>query len=269
MVAGQCKPKHKFYKSPPGYNFSSLETTKLDDRLREISGIAWDPTKNEFAAIHDEKGEIFYLDKESKGVRRFFEFAEKKDYEDIAIVNSVPYVLISDGTVIRINADSTGKEVTITELGQLPIEGSKDIETMYYDPTRRALVLLCKNCDIDQKKTVSAFAYYLDSSGWDKNPIYRIDLSAIEKLSPEKSTRLEPSGAAIHPQQQKLYILSSASNQLVLADLNGKPEQVFMLMKKIFKQPEGICIKNNGELYISNEGVTSKATLIRCMYTRK
>jgi hypothetical protein len=128
--------------------------------------------------------------------------------------------------------------------------------------------MLCKNCDLDKKKKVSAFAFYIDSTGFDTNPVFQIDVEAADSLSPENMKRIEPSGAAFHPIQRKLYILSSASNQLLMTDLDGKVEQVFILIKDVFKQPEGICIKQNGDLYISNEGVTGKATLIKCTYRR-
>jgi uncharacterized protein YjiK len=268
FLAGNCRPKHKLYKSPPGYDFSAMmETTKLDLKLREISGLAWDHMKNEFVSINDERGKIFYLDKETKAIRQTYDFAGKGDYEDIALVNGVPYILESNGTIYRFNIDSAGN-TSNTEVGKLPIEGARDFETMYYDPGRKALVLLCKNCDLDNKKTVSAFAYYPDSIGFVAKPIYQIDVKAVEKLAPKSSSRLQPSAAAINPVQQKLYILSSASNELAIADLNGNVEQVFTLLKKIFTQPEGICFKQSGDMYISNEGGTGKPTLIKCTYKR-
>jgi uncharacterized protein YjiK len=100
-----CRPKAKLYKSPPGYDFSKMmEHTELDMKLKEISGLAWDPTLNQFLAIHDERGDLFILDKETKLIRQAFDFGKKRDFEDIAVVNSIPYVLVSDGTIIKIAA---------------------------------------------------------------------------------------------------------------------------------------------------------------------
>jgi len=36
-----------------------------------------------------------------------------------------------------------------------------------------------------------------------------------------------------------------------------------MLAKKLFPQPEGLTFKTNGDMYISNEGISSKGTLIK------
>jgi len=137
---------------------------------------------------------------------------------------------------------------------------------MYYDPTRNALVLICKNCALDNKSSVSAFAYYFDSTGFDNKPVFTIDAKEVERLSPHKTSKFQPSAAAIHPVLQKLFILSSASNQLAIVDLDGKVEAVFELGKKLFPQPEGLTFKSNGDMYISNEGVISKATILRFVY---
>ena len=65
---------------------------------------------------------------------------------------------------------------------------------------------------------------------------------------------------------KKLFIISSAANLLVIADLNGKVESVFELGKKMFPQPEGLTFKSNGDMYISNEGVTARSTILRFVY---
>jgi len=268
IILFSCRRKPEVLKSPPGYDFSKAIKDPLELKLREVSGIAWDHIKNEFAVICDERGRVYFLDKESKAIMKDADFAEKGDYEDIAYVNSTPYILRSDGIITKCNIDSAGK-YSGTELGKLDIPKGVDFESMYYDPGRKALILLCKNCGIDDKKKVSAFAYYLDSTGFDTNPVYQIDVDAVHKLAPKESSRLEPSAAAIHPVQQKLYIISAGSKELVITDLNGKVEGVFVLSAELFPQAEGICFKQSGEMYISNEGGTGKASLLRFNYPKK
>jgi len=152
------------------------------------------------------------------------------------------------------------------EMGKIGLEGSVDFETMYYDSTRRALILICKNCKVDDKATVSAFAYYVDSIGFDTKPVYTIDAAQVEKLAPKETSKLQPSAARINPRMNKLFIISSAANLLVVADLNGKVESVHRLAPKLFPQPEGLTFNKTGDMYISNEGVTSKATILRFSY---
>ena len=130
LMVFSCRRKPEILKSPPGYDFSKMESDDLDLKLREISGLAWDHVKNEFAAVCDEKGKVYFLDKETKEIRISLDFEGKGDYEDIAYVNSVPYILRSDGVITKCNIDSAGN-TSGTELGKLEIEGGKDFESMY------------------------------------------------------------------------------------------------------------------------------------------
>ena len=82
----------------------------------------------------------------------------------------------------------------------------------------------------------------------------------------KKTSKFQPSAAGIHPILNKLFIISSASSQLVICDLNGNPESVSELGENLFPQPEGLTFKRNGDMYISNEGVTSRSTILRFVY---
>src|SRR6185436_1315371 len=266
VLTTSCKPKKFIYKSPPHYDFSKVFTDKLDLRLKEISGIVWDNQNDEFIAHNDEKGIIFYLDRDTKGIKRQFVFSETKgDFEDIAMAKKDIYVLRSDGKLFRIVVDSTGKQNTF-DAGQLQSSGKNDFETLYYDVERNALVILCKNCSTDDKKVVSAYAYYPDSIGFDNKALFTIDTKMVDSMSPRPTSRFQPSAARIHPVLKKLFILSSASNQLVVTDLNGNVENVYMLAKNLFPQAEGLTFKSNGDMYISNEAVSSKAELLKFTY---
>jgi uncharacterized protein YjiK len=261
-----CKAKKFIYQSPPHYNFNQSLPIKLDLKLKEISGFVWDNHKDEFIAHNDEKGMIFYLDKNNGGIIREFQFsATKGDYEDIAIANNDVFDLRSDGMLYRIVTDSSGSQKAF-DLGTIGLTGKNDFETLYYDPERKALVLICKNCASDDKKVVSAYAYYLDSIGFVNKPIYSIDVAKVREGSPRETSRFQPSAARIHPVLKKLFILSSASNQLVIADNEGNVEGVYMLTKNKFPQAEGLTFKTNGEMFIANEALTSKAELLKFNY---
>jgi uncharacterized protein YjiK len=269
IAVSACRHKTIVLKSPPNYNFSNAVTYKLDiAKLREVSGLVWDSVNKVFLAIADEAGKIYSMDKDARLLPDEINFGASGDYEDIAIFNGVSYVLRSDGMITKIVKDSTGK-ISGTEAGKIDPEGSNDFETMYCDPARNALVVICKNCSSDDKKSVTAFAFYPDSIGFDKKPLYTIDAEKINKLSPSKSAKLQPSAAAINPKLQKLFIISSASHQLVIADLNGNPESVFRLSPKLFPQPEGITFNPKGDMFITNEGLNSKATLLKFYFTNK
>lgn len=268
FILSSCKRKVQKLLSPPNYNFGSPLTYKLDLKLKEISGIAWDPVKDIFLAINDEKGVLFSLEKDILLQPKEYPFGGSGDYEDITLVNGVPYILRSDGMITRFISDSN--RIYGVEVGKYNLSGTNDFETMYYDPDRKALIAICKNCALDDgKPVISAFAFYPDSSGFDSKPVFTIDLEKIKKLSTLKKARFQPSAAAIHPIYKKLFIISSASKQLVITDLNGNVEAVYQLAKKLFNQPEGITFRQNGDMYISNEGAGSRPTLLKFVYIDK
>lgn len=267
VLISSCKQKKRIIKSPTGYNFSQVQTIKLDLKLKEISGLVWDNERDEFLAHYDEAGKLYVLDKSTNVITAEYPFGAKGDYEDIALYNGVPYVLRSDGMITRIIRDSAGVRGVIA--GKLEISGTNDFETMYADTSRKALIIVCKNCEMDSRKEVSAFAFYPDSIGFDVNPVYRIKADSIKAMSLRKTSKFQPSAARIHPKLNKLFIISSAASQLVVADLNGNPETVFELGPKLFPQPEGLTFKNDGSMYISNEGLTSRATIHLFRYNPK
>lgn len=269
IVQLSCKPpKGRLIQSPPGYDFSQPFTNKLDLKLKEISGITWDSKADEFLAHNDESGKLFFLDEETKDIKREYKFAGRGDYEDVALYDGIPYILRSDGMITRIIIDSAGN-ARGEEAGKPGISGTNDFETMYADTSRKALIIICKNCHMDNKESVSAFAFYPELNQFDETPVFTIDAGNVKSLSPFKTSKLQPSAAAIHPILHKLFILSSASNQLAISDLNGNVESVFELSKKLFPQPEGITFRNNGDMYISNEGVTSRGIIHRFLYRAK
>jgi uncharacterized protein YjiK len=269
FVLAGCKQRVRVLKSPPNYDFKVVDEKKLDLRLKEISGIVWDAKNDRFATHNDESGYLFFLNKE--GI--LIEGMEKKigqkgsDFEDVALVDSTIYMLRSDGLVIKIITDSTGRTYGV-EAGKIELSGAKDFEAMYYDESRKALIVICKNCAIDDKTVVSAFAFFPDSIGFAEKPIFTINADKVRELSPKKTSKLQPSAAAIHPVLKKLFIISSASNQLVIADLDGNVEGVYVLAQKLFPQPEGITFNNKGDMYISNESIASKGTLLKFLYQK-
>jgi uncharacterized protein YjiK len=266
VAFSSCRRKVRLLKSPPNYNFSEVFTDKLALKLKEISGIAWDHKSNFFYAVNDEAGKIFLLDKETKMITSEYVFGDKGDYEDVAMMKGIPYILRSDGMIIKIVSDSAGK-MTGKELGKISLTGKNDFESLYYDSGRDALVLICKNCNKDNDNTVSAFAFYPDSIGFDNKPLYILDAAKLKELGKMKASKFQPSAAAISPVAQKLFIISAASKQLAITDLDGKVESVFELSEKLFQQPEGITFKQNGDMYIANEGVNAKANLQKFLYT--
>lgn len=267
LLLPACKPRVKVLKSPPHYNFSEAVVTKLDLKHREISGLVYDSINKVFYAVNDEVGNLIIMDKDLRvSPEEPPVGAPDGDYEDVAIFNGSVYVLKSKGSLVKLTRGNDGKMLPPVDEASIKVAGENDFETLYSDPSRHALVLICKNCGSDDSKTVSAYAFYPDSIGFDNKPLFTIDAAKVKELAPHKASKFQPSAAAIHPRSGKLYILSSASNQLAIADQNGKVESVFRLSPKLFPQPEGIAFSPRGDMYITNEGVTSKPTVLKFRY---
>ena len=81
--------------------------------------------------------------------------------------------------------------------------------------------------------------------------------------------KFEPSAAAIHPVNKRLYILSSAGQLLVITDTRGQVAEAYDLNPDLFPQAEGIAFAPNGDMYISNEGKSGAPTLLRFSYLQK
>ena len=254
-----CGPDKTASASPPGYDLNNPVKIKLPAGLDEISGISYYAKDSSVFAEVDEDGILFKIYMDGSGKIKEWRYDKKHDFEDIVMHDSTFYVLISNGDIetLKFEGDSI-----IKAKSQFPDASKKtnEFETMYYDPSL-GLVMLCKNCEDDKKKLVTAFACKPDSSIY--NVAYQIDVKPIAEKSKEDKFHFKPSAAAINPLTNELYILASVNKLLVVADRNGKVKDVYPLDPVTFNQPEGITFTPWGDLLISNEkGETDDATLL-------
>lgn len=243
--------QEKIDESPRGYNLNRPSVLKLPPALDEISGIVYYPKDKSVLAINDEVGWLYkiYL-KEDPDIQKW-KYSNGADFEDLVLADSTFYVLESNGNIIKfkfIRPDSAATQEFI-----FPAPGKNEFEILYHEPQANRLILLCKDCEIDSKNSLTAFAFDLDSMAYSQNPAYIIDIRKIEDLLEEKRLRFKPSAAAIHPKTSELYIISSINKVLVVADLKGVPKKVYKISPRLYKQPEGMTFTLNGDMIVSNE----------------
>jgi hypothetical protein len=142
---------------------------------------------------------------------------------------------------------------------KLDLEGKNEFEILYLDKGQNRLIMLCKDCEADDKNSLSAWAFDLASQSFSKSPVYVIDVRKIEDLMQEKKLKFKPSAAGVHPLTGQLYIISSLNKVLVIADKNGVPEKVYRVSPGLYKQPEGLAFSPEGHLIISNESAGTGA----------
>lgn len=248
---GCTSEPYKVEESPKGYNLNRPSVLKLPSALDEISGIVYYPKDNSVLAINDEVGWLYkiYL-KDNPDIQKW-KYSNGADFEDLVLADSVFYVLESNGNIIRfkfLTPDSVDREEFI-----FPAPGRNEFEILYHHPRENRLILLCKDCEIDNKNSLTAFSFDIDSMAYASSPAFVIDIRKIETLLEQKRLRFKPSAAAIHPLTGELYIISSLNKVLVVADLMGVPKEVYKIKPRLYKQPEGLTFTSKGDLIISNE----------------
>lgn len=257
----------EFFSLPKGYSLASVRKIYLDDDLEEISGIAWD--KGNMMAIEDESSVIFEIEPETGKILAKQKFQKNRDIEDILIKHDTAWVLRSNGDLYRVShflADSSR-----TLIVNFPLEQSRDLEAIANLPDEPVIWVFCKVCEWDEgPEQVSVFRFSIESMKFDIQPYRSIHRSVLKELLPEKwkKIKMQPSAAAYHPLTQELYLISSTGNWLMTLDQKWNPTSFHLLNPSLFKQPEGITFDEQGNLYISNEGVSGVANLLFFPYQR-
>jgi hypothetical protein len=256
-----CSRQGKSFVPPiPGYNAAAKTIIVLDKELLEISGIYYLPD-GKIAAINDEEGKIFLVNS-SNGDNTVSKFGRKRDYEDVVMVGSYYYILESNGNIHRVPVVSADTE----EEFEFPREKKIEFESLYYDNHIRKLVLVSKE-QRETRKGVLAYTFDMDSQQFSDTALYEIYRKEIHAFLKDNNAQFKPSAAAVHPLLNKLFIVASVGKAMLQCSLDGKIEKAWQLNPDQFPQPEGLTFAPNGDMFISNEGVDGKATILKFPYT--
>ncbi len=255
------------YKNPEGYNMEVASRLKLPLELDEISGIAYYPADSSLFAINDEHGWLYKI-KKGKPIQRW-QFSQGADFEDLVLLDSTFYVLQSNGNIIRLSFDAQNtldvQEFSFAQKGAT----RNEFEILYFDSTRQKLILICKDCESDKKRSLTTFSFdpttgtYSDSS-------FSINVNDIATAMDEEKVKFKPSAAAVNPKNGLLYIVSAINKLLVVTDMNGRFKDAVKIDEGVFKQPEGITFTPDGGMFISNEAAdVGVADILYFAYNKK
>jgi len=256
---------------------------KLPAYLEEISGLSY-YGKGKIACVQDEKANIYIWNLEKEKIIEKYDFGDDADYEDITVVGNTAYILRNNGSIYRIK--NFKKKDRKVKKYKTELKAKNDTEGMAFDPTANALLIACKGSpsiekenpyegykaiykfDLEEGKLVTRPHFLIDLDRLDSY----IDRSVFTKLSVklakslrliESETSFKPSGIAIHPLDDEIYIISSVGKLLIILNREGKVQDVRELDPKIFRQPEGICFSPTGDMFISNEGQGGKGYILK------
>ncbi len=248
-----CAQK-KDFPSPANYNLNTPEKFTMTESLQEISGIAFNNFRNDtIYAIQDEEGKLFYWQPGSKKISST-KFAKHGDYEDLAILSNVVFILRSDGILYSFPVSAKNEpSVTSREWPNLLPKG--EYEGLYADAKQNSLYVLCKKCADDKpSKEVSGYILQMLNDSLTNTSSFTIDVRQIQPLTQKKNVKFHPSALAFNEYTSEWFILSASNKMLVITDDGWKVKQVLELDPGTFLQPEGIAFDSEHNLYISNEG---------------
>lgn len=203
-------------------------------------------------AVNDEKGWLYKIFTTGNMAIQKWKFAKGSDFEDLVLVDSTFYVLESSGTIASFQFVSHDS-VTLQEYSLPPTAGKNEFEILYLDKKANRLVMLCKDCEVDDKNSLTSYAFDLTTKQFLPKSPYVINVKKIEELMNQKKVKFKPSAAAIHPITGELFIVSAINKMVVIADAQGNPTNIYRINPKMYKQPEGLTFTPEGHLLISNE----------------
>lgn len=243
------------------YDFSAPDIFVLDASLREISGITPLPDSTGLLAINDESGKLFWLNMKGEITKTKW-FHKSGDYEDLAVVGKGLFVMKSSGNLYHVPDFSADSLTAVTYKSN--IQEGVEFESLALDRQSNRLLLLVK----DGESVKSQAPFY----GFDLAQM-KFNEGHVMMLEPRKARGVEVKGRSyrssamdFHPITGHLYVVASINKMLLICDRDGKGIGSVKLDKKMFPQPEGLCFLPNGDMFISSEGKSKEAKLIRFQY---
>ncbi len=261
------------YTSSFPYQLENPDATLImPDGLKEVSGLG--PMGQMLAAINDETGIVFLLDKTTGEVKKQVAFKDSGDFEGIEIVGNDAWAIKSNGTLYQIkNFMEPNPEV---QTYKSFLDKENDVEGLAFDPKNNRLLLGCKGKGLDREGmplNKAIYAFDLTTMTVADTPAFLLTLPNLEGFlsssdepgakkkmehvyaSEDTQLKFSPSGIAIHPLTGDIYITSARGNTLLVLDSTGKIRYLERLKKNVHNQPEGICFDADGTMYIANEGL--------------
>lgn len=265
LVLNSCGPSKKKAneeKAPAieashGYDFSNpAQKMTLSKSLKEISGLSY-YRDNQLICVNDEEGKIFVYDIAKEDIVEKIDFGKSGDYEGVELVKDEVFVMKTNGKITVYNSnDKSEKTIDCTNSDVVEYEG------LGYDATTNSLLLATK--EHVKPKDDEKLIYSYDLTKEQLNSRFIITKDMVRGKNGK--TDFRPSGIAVHPLNDDVYIVASQGKKLLILTKEGAKKDLIELDNKLFLQPEGICFTPSGDLYISSEGNDKKGYILKFIY---
>ncbi|HET9747285.1 MAG TPA: SdiA-regulated domain-containing protein [Chitinophagaceae bacterium] len=248
----------------PAAGITIAKKWEMPKVLTEISGLSY-MNEQRFACVQDELGTVFIYNTESSSVEKEIPFAGSGDYEGLAVVGEDIWVLRADGKLFEVSGINEEKPAVKEHDTHLTIK--QDSEGLCYDKKNNRLLIAIKGAELDTDDYKGIYAFDLGSKKMNQQPVFKIDL--FDKIfhqdgsGKKKKATINPSGIALHPQMDDMYITDGRNPQLLVIDATGKIKSLYQLNNNEFAQPEGISFNAAGDLFISNEGTKQPGNILQ------
>ena len=254
--------KKKMLKGSTSGGLSSiLAKWELPTILKEISGIAM-IDQYRVACVQDEMGIVFIYDLNKKVIVDSIGFGNPGDYEGIAIAGNDIYVLRSDGQLTCI--ENYSKLPKISNYMLRLSQSSQNFEGLCFDAKLNRLLIAPRVFDSADRNVKNVYGFELDSKKFSISPVLSLKMNdVIYNSIVSKKEVLIPSGIMVHPTNGQIYLTDARNKYVLIADQHGKPIKVVRLDATVFAKTEGIAMDMDGMFYLSNEGKTGPATIVK------
>ncbi|QSE98535.1 SdiA-regulated domain-containing protein [Fulvivirga lutea] len=257
----EIHPKYKDYDTlkVPYTLYAPKSKVKLHWDLEEVSGLSY-YMGGQLLAVEDETGNVYVLDAETGDVNQKVKFNKGGDYEGVEYDGVNVWVMESDGTFYSFQIENS--EADNVREYKSAFSSKNDLEGLGY--IRGNLLVAAKGEGTIAGVENSGKGVYTIKNN-DPVPFLFIERDTLENYIKGRDHFYEirdfdPSGIAIHPLNNDIYILS-ADHILVVYTSDLKLKEVVKLDGVLMEQPEGICFSPEGVLYISSEGNDSRGEL--------
>ena len=231
----------------------------LPPSLREISGLAL--TSDGRLLVHgDEAAQVWEVDyRRGVLVKRFTLGAStvKGDFEGITIVDSVVWMMESDGKLYQFKEGEADAQVDYKTY-DTGLKKDCEFEGLAYDPKIKSLLLACKN--IEDKADQDAIIIYRWSLAGDSAAGPSRLMLPVASVRGENSwTSLQVSDITVDSATGNYVLLASKERAIVVITPEGQHVSTRVL-PEAHEQPEGIAVVKNMVL-VSDEAAKGPATI--------
>ncbi len=239
---------------------SITQKWEMPSHLTEISGLAT-VDENYLACVQDELGTIFIFNTTTGKLNKEIKFGNSGDYEGISVVGSTAWIIRSDGKLFEVQDYDNGKPTVAEHITGLTAKNN--VEGLCHDEKNNRLLIAIKGKDDNNNRYKGIYAFNLSTKKMNDAPVHRIDMEDKIWNNVKGKNKIQPSGLDVHPVTGDIYILDGPASRMLVLGADGINKRLYDLDAADFPQPEGITFTPSAQLYVSNEGRSSKGNILK------